>query len=151
MTKNEIISSLNNLIETCKDGQEGFRQASEGVEDSDLKSIFSEYSLQRAQMAGELQQIVSGLGGEPEDSSSLAGSIHRGWINIKSAVTGNDREAILNEAERGEDVAVSNYKDSLEMNFPDNIMETVRQQYTKVQAAHDRVKSLRDRSRAASA
>jgi uncharacterized protein (TIGR02284 family) len=51
----EIISTINGLIETLKDGQEGFRQASEAVNDSKLKMLFSEYSLQRSKFAGELQ------------------------------------------------------------------------------------------------
>jgi len=151
MTNEETITTLNNLIETCKDGQEGFKQSSEGVEDSALKSTFYEFSQHRATMAGELQQLVSDLGGNPEDSSSFAGSLHRGWINIKAAVTGQDETAILNEAERGEDVALSHYKDALEKELPKNVLETIQRQYTDVKAAHDKVKSLRNISRAASA
>lgn len=151
MKNEDTIKTLNNLIEVCKDGQEGFKVASEGVEDSDLKKTLYEFSQQRSQMAGELQQLVSSLGGDPEDSSSIAGSLHRGWINIKSAVTGQDEAAILNEAERGEDVAVSNYKDALEKDLPQNLLDTVRKQYTEVQAAHDKIKGLRNSSRAAGA
>src|SRR5215217_9036461 len=77
-----VISTLNDLIETCKDGQEGFQQAADGVERSDLKSLFFEFSQQRAQFTGELQELVRGLGGDPENTGSLAGSLHRGWINI---------------------------------------------------------------------
>ena len=75
---------------------------------------------------------------------SVAAAIHRGWINIKSAVTGKDEGAILNECERGEDSAKNAYKNALEEALPANIMETVQTQYVAVQAAHDRVKSLRD-------
>ena len=139
-----VISTLNGLIETCKDGQNGFQQAAEGVERSDLKSLFYEFSQQRAQFAGELQSLVQGLGGDPENSGSVAGAIHRGWINIKSAVTGQDESAILNECERGEDSAKNNYKDALEEALPANILETVHEQYQAVQSAHDRVKALRD-------
>src|ERR1700742_4516046 len=99
----EIISTLNGLIETLKDGQEGFRQSAEGVDDPQLKTIFDEFSLQRSRFAGELQSEVRSWGGpDPEHSSSVAGSMHRAWINVKSAVTSRDRHAILAEAERGE-------------------------------------------------
>lgn len=140
----EVISTLNGLIETCKDGQMGFKEASEGVERSDLKSFFSECSLQRSQFAGELQSLVRTLGGEPEDSGSVAGSLHRGWINIKSAVTGKDEGSILNEAERGEDVAKKAYKDALDGFLPDYMREVVQRQYQGVSAAHDKTKALRD-------
>ena len=139
-----VISTLNGLIETCKDGQEGFRQAAEGVERSDLKSLFYEFSQQRAQFTGELQNLVQGLGGDPENSGSLAGSLHRGWINIKAAVTGKDDAAILNECERGEDSAKNTYKEALETPMPEYIKETLRTEYAAIQEAHDRVKALRN-------
>src|SRR5881409_1158135 len=88
MSNDDVVSTLNGLIETCKDGQEGFKQAAEGVERSDLKSLFFEFSQQRAHFAGELQSLVQTLGEDPAKSGSFAGSLHRGWINIKSAVTG---------------------------------------------------------------
>src|SRR5215211_4138329 len=105
-----VISTLNGLIETCKDGQYGFKEAAEGVERSDLKSLFYEFSQQRAEFAGVLQGLVRTLGGDAEDSGSVSGAVHRSWIDIKSAVTGRDEEAILNECERGEDYAKDAYR-----------------------------------------
>ena len=140
----EVISTLNGLIETCKDGQEGFQEAAEGVESQNLKMFFYECSQQRAEFTGELQSLVRSLGGDPETTSSFAGSLHRGWINIKSAVTGSDDAAILNECERGEDSAKNNYKSALEENLPANVAETVQKQYAAVQSVHDKVKALRD-------
>jgi uncharacterized protein (TIGR02284 family) len=149
MTNEETISTLNNLIETCKDGQEGFKQAAEGVERSDLKSLFYDLGQQRAKFAGELQALVRELGGDPETTSSTAGALHRGWINIKSYVTGKDEAGILNEAERGEDVAKKAYKDALAENLPANVMTVVQAQSNEVMTAHDRVRDLRDATNAA--
>lgn len=143
-SNSDVVSTLNELIETCKDGQEGFKQAAEGVERSDLKSLFFEFSQQRAHFAGELQELVQKLGEKPETSGSTAGALHRDWINIKSAVTGKDEKAVLNECERGEDSAKNTYKDALENPLPNYIAEVVRNQYESIQMAHDRVKALRD-------
>jgi len=142
----EIISTLNGLIETLKDGQEGFRQASAAVKDTQLKSLFTEYSLQRAKFAGELQNEAITLGEhDPEDSSSTAGAMHRAWINLKSAITSQDDHAILAECERGEDSAVAEYKKAMEGDkLSSTIRETISRQYTDVKEAHDRIKSLRD-------
>jgi uncharacterized protein (TIGR02284 family) len=143
-TNDDVISTLNNLIETCRDGQNGFQTAAEGVQNSNLKSTFYEFGQQRAKFVGELQALVRELGGDPEDSGSVAASLHRGWINIKSTITGQDDAAILNEAERGEDIAKNAYKEALELSLPSNVLSVVQQQYTDVQAAHDKVRDLRN-------
>ena len=139
-------SILNELIETLKDGQEGYRAAAADVESSNLKSLFSEYSLQRSKFAGELQALAHSLGEEnPETSGSVAGAIHRGWIDLKAALSSKDEHAILAECERGEDSAVAAYKDALEeKELPSNVIETLRAQAADVKAAHDRVRNLRD-------
>jgi uncharacterized protein (TIGR02284 family) len=139
-----VISILNNLIETCKDGQNGFQTAAEGIKRSDVKSLFYQYSQQRAQFAGELQAEVLRLGGDPTETGSVAATLHRGWIDIKSAVTGADENAVLAECERGEDSAVSNYKDALagDENLPSDVRAIVERHYAQVQEAHDRIRNL---------
>jgi uncharacterized protein (TIGR02284 family) len=136
------ISTLNNLIETCKDGENGFRTASEGVKNQELKTLFLTYSQQRAQFASELQEEVRRLGGDPEQAGSVAATLHRGWINIKSTVTGEDEGAVISECERGEDSAVRNYQDALKENLPTELQTTIQRQYTQVKEAHDRIRAL---------
>ena len=140
----DFISTLNNLIETCKDGEQGFRKAAENVKRSDLQSLFREYASQRSQFASELQMEVTRLGGEAEKSGSVSGTLHRGWIDVKSAVTSKDDHSVLEEAERGEDSAVKNYQDALGQDLPSDLCSIVERQYQHVQQAHNRIRSLRD-------
>src|ERR1051326_6858590 len=99
----ELRSLLNHLIQTCKDGQEGFLTAAENVHDAGVKQLFNECSLQRSKYAGELQSLAHELGeSNPEYASSVSGAMHRGWINVKSAAIHGDARAILRECERGE-------------------------------------------------
>jgi uncharacterized protein (TIGR02284 family) len=144
VSSDDVISTLNGLIETCKDGQEGFKEAADGVERTDLKTLFYEFSQQRAEFAGVLQELVRSMGGDPEHTGSMSGAIHRGWIDLKSAVTGRDEEAILNECERGEDSAKDMYQEAMKMNLPSNVSDVVGQQAQAVLAAHNRIRSLRN-------
>lgn len=141
-SNDEVISTLNGLIETCRDGQNGFKAAAEGVENSDLKSLFYTYSQQRAQFVGQLQDEVRRLGGDPEQTGSVAASLHRGWIDIKSAVTGGDDASIITECERGEDSAVKTYSDALGKDLPAGVRPVVERQFAAVREAHDHVRAL---------
>lgn len=143
MASNEaVISTLNNLIETCRDGQEGFKNSAENVKNSELKELFYTYSQQRAKFVGELQDEVRRLGGDPEKEGSISASLHRGWIDLKSALTGGDDDAIISEAERGEDSAVKNYREALDTDLPANVRTLVERQFNEVKEAHDRVRAL---------
>ena len=144
-----ITSILNNLIETSKDGEQGFRTSAESAQSADLKQLFMRRAEDCAKGAAELQAIVARLGKEPEDSGSVAGAIHRGWVNVKAAVTKRDDLAILEECERGEDVAKAAYRSALEeRDLPADIRAVVQKQYDGVLRNHDEVRNLRDRFKA---
>jgi uncharacterized protein (TIGR02284 family) len=149
MQNDNAISILNNLIETCKDGELGFKTAAEGLKSAEIKTKFLEYARQRAEMVRELQTEVRRLGGDPEKSGSVAGSMHRGWLDIKSVVTGKDDHAIVAEAERGEDVAKSAYETALKDALPVTAQTIVQQQAAKVRQAHDHVRNIRDHEKVA--
>ncbi len=144
LSTSDFISVLNDLIETCKDGENGFSTAAEGVQKSDLKALFNNYAQQRAQFASELQSEVRRLGGDPEKTGSVAATLHRGWINIKSTVTGMDETAVLAECERGEDSAKKNYEEAMRENLPAEAQTVVQRQYILIKEAHDRIRDLRD-------
>jgi uncharacterized protein (TIGR02284 family) len=141
----EIRSTLNNLIETLKDGEEGLRASAEKLKERNMRSQFGSFAQQRARFAAELQSQVSRIGGKPETSGSTAGALHRGWMDIKNAIAGNDDHGILVEAERGEDAAVKNYRDALSKDLPSDIRGVINSQYREILSAHNTIKALRDR------
>lgn len=151
MDSDKAVSTLNELIETCKDGEEGFRTCAEDISDPQIKSLFENRAQSCAQAATELQQVVSELGGKPETESSMSGALHRRWVDIKAAVTGKDDEAILDECERGEDVAVRSYRKALERDLPAEIRGIIERQFQGVLRNHDQVKALRNQARSRNA
>ena len=138
----QVVSTLNSLIATCRDGQEGFKTAAEGVKNEELKELFYSYSQQRASFAGELQDEVRRLGGDPEDSGSVTASLHRGWMDIKAAVTGGEESSVLAECERGEDAAMSNYRSAFNVDLPANVRQIVERQFAEIKEAHNRIRNL---------
>jgi len=149
MTNDETISTLNDLIETSKDGEHGFDTCAENVKDMQLKQLFTAAAQRCAEGAKELQEQVRLLGGDPDEHSSVAGTLHRAWVDIKAAITGKDEQAVLEECERGEDVAKKTYEKALAKRLPDNIRSIVQRHYQGVVENHDRVRDLRNRYRKA--
>ncbi len=95
--------------------------------------------------ASQLQILVARLGGKPEDSGTVAGAVHRGWLNLKAAVSGRTDLAILEECERGEDLAKASYTKALGETLPVDIHLIVQRQYEGVVSNHDQIRNLRDR------
>src|SRR6476659_7683219 len=101
----EVVDSLNNLIQINNDRIQGYLTAAKEIDESDLKTVFSELMQTSQDCRRELTQEVVKLGGEPIDGTSTSGKVYRAWMDVKSALTSKDRKAILNSCEFGEDVA----------------------------------------------
>ncbi len=135
------------LIQTCKDGQEGFAKAADKVAKDgrdDLATRFREFSNQRADFAAELEQLALGYGEDDSKSGSVAAALHRGWMSAKDAISGSDPAGVLDAAEQGEDHAKSEYSKALEQDISESLRAVIQRQYSAVQAAHDAVRDLRD-------
>ncbi len=148
MSKSTDETVTKDLIETLEDGREGFAKGAEKLRDigHGAAGTFDEYSRQRGGFADDLRQLAREYGDEIDESGSLAGALHRGWMAIKDAVTGSDPDGVFGAAEQGEDHAVSEFDKALDADISDRLRTMVQLQSTAVRAAHDRVKALRDGS-----
>ena len=141
--QDETVDILNELIETCRDGEKGFADAVGHVESPAIRSFLEEQSRIRSRFADQLQQEVRAMGGSPEEAGSTGGAVRRAWMDLKSAVGGGDR-AILSSCEAGEDSAVAQYRWALEKLLPENTRSVVALQYESIERTHERIRTLRD-------
>ncbi len=148
MDNKTTIKRLNQLVETCKDGEYGFRSCAEHAERADLREFFGKLATECQSSAMELQTMVSSLGGKPEEDGSIAGAIHRGWVAVRAEISKYTDQALLEEAERGEDSAFEHYRSALD---EDDLLIEARQlinrQFLGVKANHEKVRALRDHAR----
>jgi uncharacterized protein (TIGR02284 family) len=142
LNREELIMCLNDLIETCRDGEQGFCAASVSANDPELKLYFNRCCDQRAQFVSELQAEVRQLGGDPTQTGTVSGAFHRGWMNIKAVATGGNDKMVIAECERGEDAALENYERVLKQNLPPNVLPVVKHQYTQIKYTHDRIRDI---------
>jgi uncharacterized protein (TIGR02284 family) len=141
----EAVGALNDLIETAKNGQEGYKVAASGVDDPKTKAALQKFSDQRAQFAEDLKGHVRTLGGDAEKGGSPLGAAHRGWINIKAAVSQKDEAAILAECKKGDDTAIKNYEGALDKNLPETVRAAVNAQLEGIKATFTEVTALENR------
>ena len=141
---------VNDLIELNNDRIAGFEKVIADIDDVnvDLKALFQKFATQSRKYGQELAAVV----GDPTDvetGNSVAGTLHRAWIDVKALFGGSDRASILEEAERGEDAIKKAYRDALSGGqLAPNAVETVSKQAEGIQMAHDEVKALRDAAKA---
>ncbi|QQL48892.1 ferritin-like domain-containing protein [Mucilaginibacter ginkgonis] len=140
---------LNDLIEINNDRIAGFEKALADLtdSDSDLKSLFQQYSEESRKNSQELTELVARTNQNVETGSSLSGTLHRAWIDVKATFSGHDRKSVLEECERGEDAIKKAYKDALsDGQLSGEFYSTVAEQASTQALAHDRIKALRDSS-----
>jgi uncharacterized protein (TIGR02284 family) len=136
---------LNRLIRANRDAELGFMAAADGVSNPELVQLFAGYGVERAKYVVELQERVRTLRGTPEDSGTVGGEVHRAWMGLKAAVDANETHAVLEECVRGEEAALLAYREALgERDVDEQTRQIIQHQYEYVQAAHDRLRQLRD-------
>lgn len=106
-----LIMKLINLLRSNYDAVEGYKNAAQHVKDPQLKTLFSDHSQQRRQFAGDLTNEIEDLGEQPPRAGTFTGSMHRAWMDIKSAISANNDEMILEECIRGEKAALAEYNE----------------------------------------
>lgn len=144
MDRHKAISTLNDLIEHCKDGEFNFRKASLHAHAEHIKQVFSRCANDCEAAAEQLQNVVLQLDGDWTDSGTLTGAARRGWVTVKSALTGYKDIDLLEETERGENTALQHYRAALEQELPIDVRAVVEQQYLGAKRNHDEIRELRN-------
>jgi uncharacterized protein (TIGR02284 family) len=144
----KIIDVLNDLVQINNDRVAGFEKAGEDLEnkDSGLQSVFSKLASDSRGYSAELAMLARQYGADAAEGTSVSGSLHRAWLEVKATFTGNDTESILSECERGEDAIKSAYQSALDeaIELPYQITEVISRQQEGINEGHDLIKSLRD-------
>ena len=133
---------LNQLIETCKDGERGFRHAAGLVTHWAMKSEFTHAADQRARFATDLLPHAHRFGGAATGDGTTAASMHRQWMDVMNRVSGHNDRLILTEARRGDSVTVLAFKTAVEGALPATVRDLVEQEYAEVCRSHERLDEL---------
>lgn len=137
------VDQIQELIEVCKEGERGYKEASDNVKNEDLKTILYRLSQQRALFRGELEDIlIKDFGVESKKEDSLLSKLHRGWMDFKSGLSGHDTKSVLSECERGEKHAIDKYSKALTGSLPDYVEGKVQSQLNMIKGTLSQLKEF---------
>ena len=142
--QSDDLATLKTLTSTLNDSVNGYREAAKDVHSNEFRDLFTQFADERLRYSADLQAEVRRLGGEPDNDGSTLGSLHQTWLDLKSAVTGRDDKAIINEVERGEDYLKEKFETALNSdNLTGESRMVVERTYQSVREGHDRVSALK--------
>lgn len=140
----DAIDTLNDLLETCRDGEYGFRECAEHTKALDIKTVLNQRASECRFAATELEAMIKQMGSEPDEGGTVSAALHRGWVAVKGTLSGYSDYDMLDECERGEDVALARYRKARKQTLPASAMTLVVKQAEGVQRNHDQIKAMRD-------
>ncbi len=147
----EIVEVLNDLVKINNDRIEGYERAADESKDVDitLKAVFNSMADESRKNVAELSNHVRNFGGDLETGTTAMGKIYRAWMDVKAAITGKDRHAILASCEYGEDQAQKAYREALasDAEMDAETRQLIMSQQTSLKASHDNIKKMRDASK----
>lgn len=148
-TNEKIINQLNDLIRISNDRIAGYEKAEKETNDPELRPLFRELGAHSLAHRNELANEVRALGGTPAEGTTASGKVFRAWMDIKAALAGKDRKAIISSCETGEDAALETYTEALESGtpLPEKVRAMVLKQKQDIQRDHDRIRSMREEAR----
>lgn len=139
----DTIEMLNKLIVMSKNSERGLCAAAEEAHHAELKSALFDYARFFGDAAGELQQAVRGLGGQPKEIGTFGHTVHRTWMHLKATALGRDEQLILDEAERDEDEAEYRLASAVHEDTPPAVHALLERQYAQAQRHHEQIREWR--------
>ena len=149
-TNPEVIETLNDLILINNDRIAGYEKAYDETKEveSDLRALFKKFADESRANVADLTQEVTRFGGDPATGTMLSGKLYRVWMDVRAVFSTDNRMAVLQNAEAGEDAAQKAYEEALKSEtLPADIREMISNQKISLKGAHDNIKRQRDQQR----
>lgn len=131
MDTQKTIDDLNFLIAVNADRIEQFQTAKDEAHSTKLRQLFQRIALESAGHIAQLTGCIRTQGGEVEQGTTLSGTLHKVWVDVKATLSGHDGTAILGAIRCAEKATLEAYDRILEEShhdLPEPVFELVQQQ-----------------------
>jgi uncharacterized protein (TIGR02284 family) len=144
----KILEVLNDLIKINKEREENFVKASRDLTPAEhnLRGVFERKAQESrnnmVQLRHKAQEIGAADKVEVEDTDSISGQLYRLWMDVKTAFTGDDKKAILESCESGENAAQRCYTDALSnTELPEDVSTIIREQKQSIDSSRHEIRT----------
>ena|ERR1700761_9237588 len=136
MSQDKALDSLNHLAAVNTDAEAGFHTAAETIRNSELETLFSGYAGRHGKFASELRDEIARTGGAVSETGTFGGALHKGWLELKSALSGHSAASVLGSCESAEESAEIAYADACDL-------ISTGQTHTLIERQRQQVKEIR--------
>ena len=139
----DALTKLQELIQINIDSRDGYLEAVEHTDSRAIAAALRELAMKHNKQASQLAGLVSLNFREPVEKGSVAAAVHRAWIKVRGAI-GQGTQAMLKEAERGEDYMIGKYEKALQEITDSSVTDVLERQYRDTQSTRDSIRELCD-------
>lgn len=136
------LDALKDLAQINRDSVQGFNAAADEIDDVDISALFRDIAARRQRFAQQLAQYVAINDEDAGEGTSLASKLHRGWIDVKGAITGQSKKSILKECQRGEGAIKDKYEELLPKVAGSPISEALNEQHLLITTTHGLIRDM---------
>ncbi len=147
MENNKTVDVLNNLLQITNDRLEGFKNVDAKMISSypKLRDEYDHGVIASNRMRTELSALIQERGGDPNDTTTVAGGLHRTWIDVKNSLSFDKGEATLENVLFGEGAAIKAFEKALDSGdlCPES-SKVVQDQLHELRASYRKFESLEE-------
>lgn len=139
VTAVETPAAVEKALQTLSNGALGYETLVEEIQDPALRSLVETLANERKQTveATLRKAIDGGVSFEPETDGTVVGALHRAWLKLESAVSGDD--ALVDSVVRAESHAVEQLEEALELAVDEELADAFRSAIYDVSSAKERL------------
>jgi len=144
-THSEVVSMVNEVVETLNERESGYEKAAEHVKDPMLSKMFSDFVSQSQQFISELMPFSEET--SPKDiGKGPLGTLYQGWMNLKEKISGYQTSSIINDCIAGEEAAVKVYQGVLnDEEIPADLRFILEGQFGNIRASQEKLRLFQNK------
>lgn len=142
------ISTMNEMIEVLDDARSFYEDAAVKVTRPELKQLFEHMTRTKTAIVNDLKNKVVTVGEKPSEHGSLAGSLRKGWGELRAKLASDTSGEYVVQLEEFEDRILHAFKDAVADSDDPEVRGIAQKYMPEITRDHDAMRDLKHRVQA---